>query len=166
VQLRPEVDAELVEKMRWDPEAEAREQLRQRRREEQWSSSANSSMPQQSGPEAPRGKKKSTDGRSITDSTFAFGDGETDVDGTTRSRNVDNNNNAIPPPPARDAAPWAKAATDDLDQQRQQRARVTGGRDQSRSRVSWSGYGTNDPALAMAEPIGVSAELHHEVSWV
>ena len=55
--MRPEVDAELVEKMRWDPEAEAREQLRQRRREEQWSSSANSSMPQQSGPEAPRGKK-------------------------------------------------------------------------------------------------------------
>ena len=101
-----QVDAEFVAKYTWDPEEEAREKIRRERREEEWSSAA-PMLPTERGPELPRGKKK-TEGRSITESSVTFGAITSGVGGSRQPSSA-----PMPRPP--EAAPWLKAASDDLD---------------------------------------------------
>jgi len=130
----------LAEKMRWNPQVEAQQAAKREHQAQKWENST-SALPGQN--------VQQDTGRSRRAVEHAP---------TSISWNDPPPQQQVAPPTDRStAAPWMQE-----DNNTGRSSRRTVGVDHNKSKVSWGGYGNNDPAQAVNEPIGVMREADND----
>ena len=161
VQAYSEAEA-LAALPQWDPSVEARKMARQREAEARWENSQPATLPGQAqqGQGGAGADGSNNPGRRKVEgapdnTSFSFGwEGEaarsaaaTRAMGPTDLSSLGGGS----------TAPWEQESADDAATARGGRKAVDGARDMNASRITWRGYGVNDPQAAMSEPLGMAA---------
>lgn len=138
---------EGVEVPTWDPEKEARRHARREDQALRWESSQGVALP--SGPTTQDAQRQ---GRRMVENA---------PDATSFSFRYQAPDPASQAPIApREDAPWQKANPEEGERVGR---RLVDGVIPTASRITWEGYGRNDPNAAMAEPLGMAREADNDM---